>query len=54
MKQLQRELQLRGYNVGKIDGILGAGTHAVPYKLNKVRRGLPADAWPTEELLYKF
>ena len=53
MKQLQRELQLRGYNVGKIDGILGAGTRGA-VQAEQGRLGLPADAWPTEELLYKF
>ena len=53
MKQLQRELQLRGYNVGKIDGILGAGTRGA-VQAEHGKRGLPADAWPTEELLYKF
>lgn len=50
MKQLQRKLQARGYDVGKIDGILGAGTRAAVQAEQK-RLGLPADAWPTPALL---
>lgn len=50
MKQLQTKLQARGYDVGKIDGILGAGTRAAVQAEQK-RLGLPADAWPTVELL---
>ena len=50
MKQLQTKLQTRGYDVGKIDGILGAGTRAA-VQAEQVRLGLPADAWPTTDLL---
>ena len=50
MKRLQSKLQARGYNVGKIDGILGAGTRAAVQAEQK-RLGLPADAWPTPALL---
>ena len=50
MKQLQTKLQKRGYNVGKIDGILGARTRDAVRKEQK-RLGLPADAWPTPRLL---
>jgi len=50
MKQLQSKLQAKGYDVGKIDGILGAGTRAA-VQAEQVRLGLPADAWPTAELL---
>lgn len=50
MKQLQSKLQARGYNVGKIDGILGAGTRAA-VQAEQVRLGMPADAWPTTDLL---
>ena len=50
MKQLQRKLQARGYDVGKIDGILGAGTRAAVQDMQQ-RLGLPADAWPTQGLL---
>ncbi|EEE36736.1 lytic murein transglycosylase [Rhodobacteraceae bacterium KLH11] len=50
MKQLQSKLQARGHDVGKIDGILGAGTRAA-VQAEQIRLGLPADAWPTVELL---
>lgn len=50
MKALQQRLADKGYNVGKIDGILGAGTRAA-IRAEQQRLGLPADAWPTAELL---
>ncbi|WP_147110661.1 lytic murein transglycosylase [Tateyamaria sp. syn59] len=50
MKLLQTKLQARGHDVGKIDGILGAGTRAAVQTEQK-RLGLPADAWPTPALL---
>ena len=50
MKRLQTRLQARGYDVGKIDGILGSGTRAAVQAEQK-RLGLPADAWPTRALL---
>ncbi|WP_295310957.1 lytic murein transglycosylase [Roseobacter sp.] len=53
MKSLQRKLQARGYDVGKIDGILGAGTRAAVQK-EQARLGLPADAWPTPALLARL
>lgn len=53
MKQLQRKLQARGHDVGKIDGILGAGTRAA-VQAEQARLGLPADAWPTAALLAKL
>ncbi|MFK7751492.1 MAG: peptidoglycan-binding protein, partial [Sedimentitalea sp.] len=53
MKQLQTKLRARGHDVGKIDGILGAGTRAAVQAEQK-RLGLPADAWPTPRLLAKL
>ena len=50
MEELQRRLQALGHDVGKIDGILGAGTRDAVQK-EQDRLGLPADAWPTAELL---
>ena len=50
MKRLQTKLRARGYDVGKIDGILGAGTRAAVQAEQK-RLGLAADAWPTPALL---
>lgn len=53
MKQLQTKLRSMGYDVGKIDGILGAGTRGAVQDVQK-KLGLPADAWPTPELLRKL
>jgi lytic murein transglycosylase len=50
MKALQERLAALGHDVGKIDGILGAGTRAAVQK-EQLRLGLPADGWPTEALL---
>jgi lytic murein transglycosylase len=50
MKALQRKLQARGHDVGKIDGILGAGTRAA-VRAEQSRLGLPVDGWPTAALL---
>ena len=49
-KQLQTLLAARGYDVGKIDGIIGAGTRAA-VKAVQMQLGLPADSWPTQKLL---
>jgi lytic murein transglycosylase len=53
MKRLQQKLQARGYDVGKIDGILGSGTRAAVQDMQQ-KLGLPADAWPTRALLNKL
>ncbi len=47
---LQERLMARGHDVGGIDGILGARTRAA-VQAEQQRLGLPADAWPTAELL---
>ncbi len=48
--ELQEELVARGYDVGGIDGILGEKTREA-VQAEQRRLGLPADAWPTRELL---
>ncbi len=53
MKALQTRLRKRGHNVGPIDGILGKLTRAAVQK-EQVRLGMPADAWPTVELLNRL
>jgi lytic murein transglycosylase len=50
MTSLQEKLAALGHDVGKIDGILGAGTRAAVQK-EQARLGLPADGWPTRALL---
>ena len=53
MKALQRKLAARGHDVGAIDGILGAQTRAAVQK-EQARLRLPADAWPTADLLARL
>ncbi|MFW2589270.1 lytic murein transglycosylase [Sagittula sp. SSi028] len=53
MKRLQQKLQERGYDVGDIDGILGAGTRDAVRHAQRAL-GLPADAWPTPDLLNRL
>jgi peptidoglycan hydrolase-like protein with peptidoglycan-binding domain len=50
MKLLQKKLMARGHDVGGVDGILGRMTRAAVQK-EQARLGLPADAWPTTDLL---
>jgi len=50
MIALQEKLAALGHDVGRIDGILGAGTRAAVQK-EQVRLGQPADGWPTAALL---
>jgi len=53
MIALQQKLTARGHDVGGIDGILGAMTRAA-VQAEQVRLGLPADAWPTRDLLERL
>lgn len=50
MMTLQDKLAALGHDVGKIDGILGAGTRLAVQK-EQIRLGQPADGWPTRALL---
>ena len=50
MVALQERLSALGHEVGRIDGILGAGTRAA-VRTEQIRFGLPADGWPTLALL---
>ena len=52
-KELQNLLAQRGHDVGRIDGIIGAGTRAA-VKKEQIRLGLVADAFPTAELLERL
>jgi len=53
LKQLQQILARKGHDVGRIDGILGEQTRAAVKKVQK-QVGLPADSWPTPELLARL
>jgi lytic murein transglycosylase len=49
IKDLQTRLARAGYDVGRIDGIIGANTRAA-IKSVQIKNGLPADSYPTPEL----
>lgn len=54
MKELQTKLQARGYDMGaKIDGVYGLLTRDA-VRAEQMRLGMPADSWPTQELLDKL
>ncbi|HAP10744.1 MAG TPA: lytic murein transglycosylase, partial [Afipia sp.] len=53
IKELQQLLARQGHNVGKIDGILGQQSR-IAIKTMQVKYGLPADSWPTAELLARM
>ncbi len=53
MQQLQQKLTDRGHDVGGIDGILGARTRQA-VQAEQSRLGLPADAWPTVDLINRL
>jgi lytic murein transglycosylase len=50
VKELQSLLKRRGYDVGEVDGKLGAGTRKAVKEM-QIKYGLPADSYPTAELL---
>lgn len=53
IKKLQVKLSKKGYHVGKIDGIAGKNTRKA-VKQEQVRLGLPADSYPTLDLLNRL
>ncbi|HJZ45499.1 MAG TPA: peptidoglycan-binding domain-containing protein, partial [Hyphomicrobiaceae bacterium] len=53
LKELQQLLARRGVDVGEIDGKLGAATRA-GVKAAQMKLGLPADSYPTPELLARL
>src|SRR5690606_27133267 len=52
-RELQRLLSRVGLYDQEIDGIMGSGTRAA-VKQAQIRFGLPADAYPTPELLQRL
>jgi hypothetical protein len=52
-KQLQTILQSNGYDVGKVDGVIGANTRA-SVRMEQKRLGMAADGYPTKQLLIKL
>src|SRR5262249_12972686 len=53
VRQLQELLQKRGYDVGRIDGVLGLKSREAIRDV-QIKFGLPADGWPTAELLTRL
>jgi len=53
VKELQTLLVRQGHPVGKVDGILGAASRA-GVKAMQIKFGLPADSYPTPELLQRM
>jgi lytic murein transglycosylase len=53
IKELQGLLVRAGYDVGKVDGVLGQASRTA-VKAMQVKYGLPADSWPTAELLARM
>src|SRR5712671_5815470 len=53
LREMQQLLVRAGFNVGKIDGIMGQQSRTA-VKAMQVKYGLPADSWPTAELLARM
>ena len=53
IKQLQQLLVRAGFDVGKVDGVLGQQSRSA-VKAMQIKYGLPADSWPTAELLARM
>ncbi len=53
LKELQQLLVRAGFNVGKVDGVMGQLSRTA-VKTMQVKYGLPADSWPTAELLARM
>jgi lytic murein transglycosylase len=53
IRETQKLLAAKGYDVGKIDGIIGGATRAA-IKAEQIKYGLPADSYPSKALLAKL
>jgi len=53
LRELQQLLVRAGFNVGKIDGVMGQQSRSA-VKAMQIKHGLPADSWPTAELLARM
>jgi lytic murein transglycosylase len=53
LREMQQLLTRGGFNVGKIDGIMGQASRSA-VKAMQVKYGLPADSWPSAELLTRM
>jgi lytic murein transglycosylase len=53
LRELQQLLVRAGFNVGKVDGVMGQQSRSA-VKAMQIKFGLPADSWPTAELLARL
>jgi lytic murein transglycosylase len=53
LRELQQLLVRAGYDVGKVDGVMGQQSRSA-VKAMQIKYGLPADSWPTAELLARM
>jgi lytic murein transglycosylase len=52
-RELQQMLERRGYDIGRTDGVLGLKSRTAVREM-QIKFGLPADSWPTAELLSRL
>ncbi len=53
LRELQQLLVRAGFNVGKVDGVIGQQSRSA-IKAMQIKYGLPANSWPTAELLARM
>jgi lytic murein transglycosylase len=53
LRELQQLLVREGFNVGKVDGVMGQQSRSA-VKAMQIKYSLPADSWPTAELLARM
>src|SRR4051794_16027028 len=53
LREMQQLLVRAGFNVGKVDGVMGQQSRSA-VKAMQIKYGLPADSWPTAELLARL
>jgi len=53
LRELQQLLVRGGFNVGKVDGVMGLQSRSA-VKAMQIKYGMPADSWPTAELLARM
>jgi hypothetical protein len=53
LREMQQLLVRAGFDVGKVDGVMGQQSRTA-VKAMQVKYGLPADSWPTAELLARM
>jgi peptidoglycan hydrolase-like protein with peptidoglycan-binding domain len=53
LRELQQLLVRAGFDVGTVDGVMGQQSRSA-VKAMQIKYGLPADSWPTTELLARL